>query len=303
LIKTKKVLITGSNGMLGEDILNILKAKSDYNLFGVNRNLDNNLPEDRSIICNIINLKKFEKVVEEIDPEIIIHCAAMVDVDGCENNNEYADKLNIESTKLLAAYKPEKTKLIYISTDSVFDGQKGGYSEESIKNPLNYYAMTKSKAEEAVKKLNNNSIIIRTNIYGFHKAKGKSLVEWALSELLQNHEVNGFRDVYFNPVYTKQLAKTIIGLLNIDFSGIIHVGASKALSKYEFLNKLAMNFNVDTKLVKSISIDDITLEAKRPKNTSLETNKLQTLLDCKLNIDDGINELYRDYIEGGINIE
>lgn len=301
MIETTKVLITGSNGMLGKDIVQLLTLAGSYDVFGMNRKHDSSLAEGKSVVCDITNFNELQMIVEEIQPNIIIHCAAMVDVEGCEKNKEYADKINVDSTRQLATFKPESTKFVYISTDSVFDGQDGGYDEDTAKNPINYYATTKSLAEAVVESVNRNSIIIRTNIYGFHKDRGKSLVEWALNELLERRKISGFNDVYFNPVYTKQLARIVFELLKINYSGIIHVGADNPISKYEFLRRLALKFKVDPELVDSISVDDISFNAKRPKNTSLSTRKLQKLLNCEINIDDGLHELLRDYLERSSN--
>ena len=297
LREVSKVLITGSNGMLGKDIVQFFSSEDDYDVYGINRKHDSILAESKSVVCDITNLNELQMILEEIQPNIIIHCAAMVDVEGCEKNKEYADKLNIDSTRQLATFNPESTKFVYISTDSVFDGQYGGYIEESEKRPINYYATTKSLAEEVVQSINQNIIIIRTNIYGFHKNRGKSLVEWALSELLERRKISGFNDVYFNPVYTKQLARIVLELLKINYSGIIHVGSDKPVSKYEFLRRLALKFEVDTELVESISVDDIFFNAKRPKNTSLSTCKLKKILNNETSIDDGLFELTRDYLE------
>jgi dTDP-4-dehydrorhamnose reductase len=299
----EKVLITGSNGMLGKDIVQIFRLADSYDIYGINRNHDSNLSDGKSIVCDITNLKELQMTIEEIKPNIIIHCAAIVDVDGCEKKKEYANKINVESTKQLVAFRPESTKFVYISTDSVFDGQDGGYIEESVKNPINYYSTTKSIAEEVVKSINKNSIIIRTNIYGFHKNKGKSLVEWALGELLERRKISGFNDVCFNPVYTHQLAKIVFDLVKINYSGIIHVGTNKPISKYEFLRRLALKFGVDPELVNSISVDYISFNAKRPKNTFLSTRKLHKLLNYEINVDDGLFELLRDYSERSIKNE
>lgn len=296
MTETTKILITGSNGMLGKDIVQLLTLDRSYDVFGLNRKHDTSLAEGKSVVCDITNFNELKMTVEKIQPDIIIHCAAMVDVEGCENNKEYADKINVDSTRQLATFKPESTKFIYISTDSVFDGQDGSYDEDTTKNPINYYAKTKSLAETVVESVNRN-IIIRTNIYGFHKDKGKSLVEWALNELLESRKIFGFNDVYFNPVYTKQLARIVFELLKINYIGIIHVGTDNSISKYEFLRRLALKFKVDPKFVGSISVDDISFNAKRPKNTSLSTRKLQKILNCEINIDDGMDELLIDYLE------
>jgi len=291
----KKVLITGSNGMLGKHIIEILKEKRGLDIFGLNRTRDIDLTENKSIILDLTDLINLNDFLEEFQPDIIIHCAAMVDIESCEKNRNEAYRLNVEATKLLASFKPNKTKFIFISTDSVFDGKTGNYNEKSRKNPINYYALTKNLAEEFTQQLNINSVIIRTNIYGFHKQNGKSLVEWALSELCKGNMISGFNDVFFNPVYTKQLARIIITLIERNFKGIMHVGSSSIISKYDFIKLLSKKFNINSNYINSISIEDVSFRAKRPKNTMLNTDIMKTYLNLEISIVDGLNELVKDY--------
>lgn len=291
----KRVLITGSNGMLGKDICSGLLAQDNLEVFGANRTEDVNLDKDHSILCDITDFPELTNILEHINPDIIIHCAANVNVDGCEKDKEYAYKLNTESTRVLAAYNPINTKFIYISTDSVFDGETGDYKEEDETNPLNYYAWSKLQGEKFALKENPNSIVLRANIYGLHKSEGSSLVEWGLKSLKENKKILGFDDVYFNPLYTNQLAKIIIELLNINFKGIVHTGSENIVSKYEFLIRLAQRFSMDTNFISKSSIDSISFNAKRPKNTNLNIDKLLNLAKFSATLEDGFNELFRDY--------
>lgn len=292
---TKKVLITGSNGMLGKDILDVFKKKNAFDIYVINRNIDTNLIGEKSKLIDLTNLKALDKILKEINPHIIIHCAAMVDVDYCEKNQEDAYRINVESTKLLASFDNKKTKFIYISTDSVFDGINGNYTETSPKAPLNYYAITKNLSENIIQKINKNSIIIRTNIYGYHRNKGKSIVEWALGELFEGKEIFGFDDVYFNPVYTKQLARIVLQLIDRNFYGIIHIGSKDIISKYEFLKLMSSKFKINGEKIKKISIKEASFDAKRPVNTSLNVDKMKEYLNFEINLEDGINELIKDY--------
>ena len=301
-MKRKKVLVTGSNGMLGKDLVKTLKKNSNYEIFGINRTFDFDLTDLSSFKIDITNLIELQDTLNLIDPDIIVHCAAMIDVDACEKHREYAKAINIKSTEILASFKPNNTKFVFISTDSVFDGQEGFYGENDKKTPLNYYAETKSNAEEVIKKKDkSNSIIIRTNIYGFHKSKGKSLVEWALKELLNNNKILGFNDVYFNPLYTKQLARVIIDLIENNYSGTIHLCSENSVSKYDFLKKIALKFNINTDLIESVSVDDKNFRAIRPKNTTLSNKIFKNLFRYSLTIDDGIELLYVDYQRKGID--
>ncbi|KZL94095.1 dTDP-4-dehydrorhamnose reductase family protein [Clostridium magnum] len=306
-MKKPNVIITGSNGMLGKDIVSLFSNKERFNLHGINRSKKDNKKVYQHA-CDLTDFNKAISILNELNPDIIIYCAANVNVDACEKDKEYALKLNAYAAQALASYKPVKTKFVYISTDSIFDGIKGNYTEEEIENPLNYYAYSKLQGEKLVLKENPNTIVIRTNIYGFHIPEGNSLVEWALNNLKYNNKILGFKDVYFNPVYTKQLAKVIFNLIGIDFNGMVNVGCEKGLNKYEFLIKLARKFNLDSSLISESSVDGISFKAKRPKNTILNLTKLKNIINYEIEIDDGINEMYNDYIEqafikGGLKCE
>lgn len=293
----KKVLITGSNGMLGKDIEYLFQSSDEFEVFGINRTVDKKLDSNHSIACDITNFKELDIILNRIIPDIIIHCAANINVDGCEQDKEYAYKLNVKSTNILSSYNPNSTKFIYISTDSVFDGKDGNYSEQNRTNPLNYYAITKFQGEQIALENNKNTIVIRTNIYGFHKSEGNSLVEWALKNLKNLNEISGFNDVYFNPLYTKQLAKIIINLVKRDFKGIIHTGCDEFITKNEFLIELAKKFKLNTMLINGVSVETKIFNATRPKNTTLCTDELKSLINFEVSISQGLEELYYDYQE------
>ncbi len=282
--------------MLGKDVANFFVSKGVYEVFGINRNI-NRKSSIKEYQCDLTDFKMLRKILNEIEPDIIINCAANVNVDSCEEDKTYAYKINAETPRILASYNPISTRFVQISTDSVFDGKGGNYSEEDRTNPLNYYAYTKLEGERLVLKENLDAIIIRTNIYGYHMPVGKSLVEWAALSLYKRQKISGFNDVYFNPLYTKRLAEIIYNLININFKGLINVGCKEKLNKYEFLIRLADVFSIDTSLIQSVSIDTVNFKAERPKNTTLNTQKLNDLINYDIRIDDDINALYKDYVK------
>ena len=193
--------------MLGKTIVDEFLRCGRFEVFGINRSV-NIHSKINEYVCDLGDDESVKKTLNLVKPDMIIHCAANVDIDFCEKNKEAAYKVNAEATRLLASYQPQKTKFIYISTDAVFDGLLGNYNEKDITSPLNYYARTKLLGEQFVQEENPASIIIRTNIYGFHRpVPGRSLVEWALSSLSKGDQITGFCDVCFNPVYTRQLKK------------------------------------------------------------------------------------------------
>lgn len=281
--------------MLGKDISSIFAEDIMYELYGTVRFNTTNLSNITQIEIDLTELNKIEKLLTKVNPEIIIHCAAHVNVDDCDNNKHYVHKLHIGSTQYLASFQPNKTKFIYISSDSLYDGKHGNYTETDNATPLNYYAKTKREGELAALSANENTIIIRTNIYGFHMPKGKSLVEWAVENWIQNKAIYGFNDVYFNPLYTKQLAKLIKALISIEgFSGILHAGSVEIVSKFDFLIKLAEVLGFSKELINEISVESFNFPAARPKNTTLNTKKIKDLLGYIPELYIGLNELKRD---------
>ena len=300
----KKVLITGSNGMLGKDVVSILSKNHSYEIFGLNRKIDNRLDNSHSIICDLNDFEKLEAILVKVSPDIIIHTAANINLNVCEENYEMAKKINVESTELLAKFSKDKSRLIYISTDSVFDGKKSLYTEDDKTMPLNNYALSKLLGENAVIKNANDYVIVRTNIYGFNNPPKKSLIEWALGELEETKTIYGFNDVFFNPLYTGQLATIIFDLMMNDFIGIINVGCEKGISKLEFLRKLSLQFGYNLELIKEKSVDEILSSLKRPKNTVLDILKLKEILGYEVSLDRGIKMLFEDYrnqFNGGHN--
>jgi len=287
----KKVLITGITGMLGKDIRETFSK--EYEVFGISREEQN----QKNIFCGDIKDDNFTNyLLKQIDPEIIIHCAAIVNVDACELNSEEAERLHVSSTVNLASYKKNRTKFIYISTDSIFDGTKGNYSEESEPNPINNYARSKLRGEQVASSLNGKSLIIRTNIFGFHIPTKKSLVEWAIANFEWKTEIKGFSDVFFNPVYTKDLSETLKKIVEkFDISGILNIGSRNFMSKYEFLVQLATAFNYNSDLVKMASVQELAFAASRPQNTTLSIQKLSALNLIVPDVLEGITRLKMDW--------
>jgi len=292
---SQKILITGVTGMLGKDIANCFIHDENFQVYGISRK-ENPAREITHYNIDLTDLNALKQILDQINPDIIIHCAANVNVDNCEENKDYCYKLNTQAAGYLAAYRPHSTKYVYISTDSIFDGKKGNYKEQDRPNPQNYYASTKLQGETLSLKQNPNAIIIRTNIYGFHIPAGNSLVEWLIKSLTSNNSISGFSDVYFNPVYTVQLAEIIKYIItHADFKGILNVGCEEQISKYHFLIKLSKLFNLDYKSINSCSIDDLKFKARRPKNTTLDISKLKSLIKTNISLEDGLHKLKQDY--------
>jgi dTDP-4-dehydrorhamnose reductase len=297
--KQKRILVTGASGMLGKDVVAELSGNSSYRIYGLSRG-GSTVTKDviEHIAGDLTKLEGLAALVNEIDPSVIIHCAANTDVDNCEANRQYTHDLHVGATSILAAYKPETVKFYYISTDSVFDGEKGGYTEQDQPRPLNYYALSKYQGEQAALEKNNGAVVLRTNIYGYHIPFKRSLVEWAIQNWDRHTVINGFCDIYFNPLYTRQLARVIIRLLENRVTGVINIGCAQTISKYDFLALVAKEFGYDAHLLMSTTSDAIP-SAKRPKNTTLDVTTMRRTVGDIPDLVAGIKELRTDLISGG----
>ncbi len=284
--------------MLGKDIIDILSTNENIDIFGIDKKANSNFKRRNQIIGDLLNKDFLIESISRINPEVIIHCAAFVNLDFCENNKEITEKLHCETTGQLSAFNSGKSKFIYISTDSVFNGEKGNYNENDLPDPLNFYAQTKLNGEIIALKSNPKTLIIRTNLYGFNRPNGHSLAEWAINNFEKGESVYGFKDFYFNPLYTKQLARIItFFILNIECYGIINVGCEKCISKYEFLRELATVFKYSTDLVIQSNSDRVSFKTRRPQKTCLNVNKFKKTLQDIPTLVAGLNELYDDYIK------
>lgn len=293
----KRLLITGASGMLGREFLKLLS--SDYLVYTFGRSPLKASENHFSI--DIINEDVLKGVLEICNPEIIIHCAANVNLNDCEANFDNAYNLHVNSTKVLASHSTVD-KFIYISTDSVFDGTKSNYSETDTVNPLNNYSKTKFEGEEMVRKFAKNPYIIRTNIIGFSTILGNSFFEWGYNELKKSVNIKGFNDVYFNPLYTKDLACKVNELLSLNIPmGIYNFSSSTTISKYQFLIEIAKQFNFNVNLVDSISIDELNLGIKRPKSTTLDNSKATNLGIHFPTMEKTIEKLFKEYIKQNSN--
>lgn len=290
----QKLLITGVSGLLGNTLAYYFKDK--YEVSGLYNDHPVNINGVRTEHCNMLDQDAVNHIVTRVNPSIIIHCASLTDVDKCDTERDLAKRINVLLTKNIVGSVADKdVKLIYISTDSVYDGIKGNFSEDDAVNPLNYYGLSKLEGEREIEK-KKNSLILRTNIFGWNIQDKKSLSEWILGELQEGRQINCFKDVYFSSIYTLELARVIDIAIRKDLTGTYNCGASDSCSKYEFAQKIAEHFNLDRTLINPISIDEYNFTAKRGKQLSLDVNKLQKALDYKLpGIDQSVESFYKDF--------
>lgn len=289
----KRMLITGVTGLLGGNLVE--PAAGEYEVFGI-AHRSREFPT--KCTPNQIDLKDRMETfccLERIFPNVIVHCAAMTDVDACEANPEAACLLHVDASRLFAEWAREnKCTFVYVSTDSVFDGCTGNYGEEDLSAPVNEYARTKLAGEHAVRSANSCALILRTNFYGWSGSKRHGLADWIISKLTAGEQVEAFADVYFNPVYAGVLAKMILRLTELGAVGTFHVAAKDACSKYEFAVRLANVLGLDSNQVVPVLINDFPFRARRPRNTTLATEKASQFLGQEMpTLEEGLGEFRR----------
>ncbi len=287
-----QILITGGSGMLGSNIA--MAALENFEVYTTYHSHPTKIPGCHFIECDIRNRDRVTSIVKDIQPNLIIHTAALTNVDYCEEHPEEAGSINVIGTEnVISATKETGAKLIYISTDSVFDGKKGMYTEEDTPNPLNVYAKTKLEGEKRSLNL-SNSIVVRTNIYGWSLYDKLSIAEWILAGLREGKTLRMFTDVFFCPILVNNFIDALFEMYSRDFVGLYHLAGGERCSKHSFAYSIAKIFRLDEKYIEPSTLNEINLLACRPKDPSLDTTKaskeLQTVI---LGVDEGIRSFKR----------
>ena len=293
-----RILITGASGLLGVNLA--LETAQQHTVFGTVNQHSLKTDAFRVIQTDLLAPGAVEHVLDQTQPDWVIHCAALANLDACETDPLLAQQLNTHLPHTLAKHVARSgARLIHVSTDSVFDGIRGGYSEEDAPSPLGIYSHTKLEGEMAVRQANPEAIVARVNLHGWSLTGKRSLSEFFFTNLSQNKSVMGFTDVFFCPLLANHLAQIFIKMLDKKLSGLYHVVSSECLSKYEFGLRIAQRFNLDGNLIRPTSISQSGLRATRSPNLTLRCDKLsQALGETLPNQSTGLEELFTLYQQG-----
>ena len=295
---SKKILVIGGSSLVGETVAKYAYTHNDLHLtYNENAPELNKIPttkidllNDKSTIINLIN---------ELKPDVVIHTVAYPNVDFCESNPQNANLLHVEITRDIASLCSKiGAKLIYFSTDAVFDGNKDGkYIENDIPNPMNHYGKTKLSAEKIILQQSDYNVILRsTIIYGWHKKS--RFTNWVLKTLKNNQVVTAFTDQFNTPTLVDDLAKSILEIINKDISGLFHAVGKTCLSRYDFAILLAEKFGFEKNLVLPTLCSEKKQIAPRPRNGCLDNQNLEKLSGYNFcDIDTGISYIFKKYQE------
>ncbi len=307
-----KVLVIGA-GFLGRKLVEVfskngfkveatsLRKKLNKIVFTISAEdggIEEPLPANLPFSLDITGKKAVEEFFKKSKPEIVILAASLTNVDYCEEHPEEAEKINVEGTKnVIEECKKSNSKLVFYSTDFVFDGEKGNYSEIDKTKPLCVYAKTKLEGEKLIEKnlQKENFLILRTStLYGFGiDFDKKPFTDWVIESLKSGKKINAVFDQITCPTLIDDLANATLKLVQKKKCGLYHAVGSEAISRFDFAKKIAKIFGLDESLINEIKSSELFQKAKRPKDSSLGISKLENEGIEMSNVEQGLKEMKR----------
>jgi dTDP-4-dehydrorhamnose reductase len=291
------ILITGSNGLLGSSLV---KHLSDVGVrfYGVDVGpcTNQHLGAHGYESCDLSDKRAAVDLIERVRPRVIVHGAAMTAVDLCETEREKAWRINVEATATLAnAATATAAKIVYVSTDYVFDGRSGPYGEASPLSPLGVYAATKAAGELAVRTQAKDWAIARTSVpFGPFSHVKKDFVRWLRDELAASKPVRIVTDQISNPTYAPDLARMIAQIVDTDFRGVLHTSGATSVSRFDFGVEIARVFGLDASLIAPIRTSELQQAAPRPLAAAMCVDKAEQLGFSPKSITEALQVLQAD---------
>lgn len=292
-----RILITGASGLLGVNLA--LEAAKVHTVYGQINALPLKDAPFHQISGDLLEKNAVEKLIDTVEPDWVIHCAALADIDACEKEQDFARKLNTDLPGEFARACKNKSKLVYISTDAVFDGTKDEYFEADTPNPLSTYARTKLDGEQAVLEIDPNAIVARINLFGWSLFGTRSLAEWFFYNLQTGRTVKGFTDVFFCTQLANDLADILFQMCSLNLTGLYHAVGADCVSKYDFALMIAEKLGASREMVQPVKVNDFGLQAIRSSNLRLSTSRLQKDIHIPVpRLSTGLARFFTQYQQG-----
>jgi dTDP-4-dehydrorhamnose reductase len=277
----KKILLTGGSGLLATNWA--LSLADDFDVVLGLHQKKIFLKNVNTIVLDMETVDGFSQSLESCQPDVVIHCAGLANVEACEANPVLAKHVNVDlSVNVALACKQCGVQLVYISTDHLFAGDRELVSEDEPTNPVNEYGKTKLEAEKKVLQISDFFLAVRTNFYGWGPSYRRSFSDMIIDNLREGKRVSLFEDFFYTPILIEELAQTVMLLLQNKATGIYHITGNERISKYEFGMRLAERFGLDTTLVEATKFADRKDLVKRPRDLSLSNKKAEIFLNRQI---------------------
>ena len=297
------VLITGVNGLLGSYLAPYLISKG-YRVIGTGKgvcrldisNHDHFLYHDIDITHDF----KLQSLFGKEKPEVVVHAAAITQVDECQVNQENCEEVNVRGTANVILNAEEFSKhFIFISTDFVFDGEQGNYVEDDHLNPVSWYGFTKVQAESIVESSEMDWSIVRTCLVYGHTPEGgrTNILSWVKSSLEQHKPIKVVNDQLRTPTFAGDLAKGIEAIIRKKATGIFHISGEEVFTPFDMALKTASHLGLDSSLIEKVDASVFSQPAKRPPKTGFDISKAKKELEFEpLSFEKGLEEVFRSSI-------
>jgi dTDP-4-dehydrorhamnose reductase len=282
-VQKNKILITGSNGLLGQKLVSLLSQQVDIQLIATSRGANRmDFTEGYEYQeMDITDAKQVAEVIEKVRPDAIIHTAAMTNVDQCEGEKDLCWEMNVKAVEyLVETCEKHQIFLCHLSTDFVFDGSYGPYSEEDLPSPVSFYGWSKYAAEEVVKRSKCPWSIIRTVlVYGITNDMSRSnIILWVKNSLEQQKPIKVVTDQFRTPTLAEDLAMGCYLVVNKKVEGIFHISGKDFLTPYQMAIKTADFFQLDKSLISQVDAKNFIQPAKRPARTGFVLDRAIEIL-------------------------
>ncbi|MBS1681998.1 MAG: NAD(P)-dependent oxidoreductase [Bacteroidetes bacterium] len=272
-----KILVTGSNGLLGQKLVGLISPLPEFHLIATAKSkLIPELIRGEFYSLNITDEKQVSELISTVKPDVVINTAAMTQVDQCETEKEKCWLANVTAVEYIVdACRENNTHLIHLSTDFIFDGTHGPLDENEKPNPLSYYGESKLAAETAIQKSNINWTILRTVlVYGVTKDMSRSnIVLWVKKSLEEGKKINVVNDQWRTPTLAEDLAQACLLAARKKANGIYHVSGNELMTPYDIALATAEFFNLDKSLISQTNSTKFTQPARRPPKTGFIIDK------------------------------
>ena len=289
---SKRILITGGMGQLGFSLY--LKLKELFDVYNTSKKETHKFNQ-----LDVASSDQVQKILDELNPDVIINCASYNNVDQSELNKKEARECIVEGVKHLIKYSEKNCSIIQISSDYIYDGKQKQYSEEDKPNPINYYGKLKHEAENLLTSSRRKVSILRANVVFSHYINNKSnFFAWVYNNLKNNKEIKVVDDQISNPCPVHLMCDIVEAVILLDRYSIYNIGTLDSLNRFEFSLKIAKIFGFNPKLIKSIKTKDLKQVANRPLNTFLNFKKAKE----ELGVDFFSIDYYLEKFKGKIDV-